>query len=65
MSEDKSEEDKPHIPSRGVSKPPTPKVIAARSQAWNSAAGIVILGGILLLLSVALFISLKCRAEHV
>lgn len=50
-----------HIGSgHGVGKLPTPRTIAAQSQAWNSAARIVILGvalfGLLILAGIALFI---------
>ena len=60
MSDGKPDEDEPHIPSRGVSKPLPPRTIAAQSQAWNSAARIMILGvallGLLILAGIALFV---------
>ncbi|VTR92231.1 unnamed protein product [Gemmata massiliana] len=63
MSKDKSEDDKPHIPSGGVSKSATPRAIAARSQAWNSSAKIVILGVALFCLLVLTGIALFIRPE--
>jgi hypothetical protein len=63
MSEDKPEEEKLHIPSRGVSKPPTPKAIAAQSQARNSITKIWILGGALCILLILTGIALLERPE--
>lgn len=46
-------------------KPLTPKAIEAQSQSRNSCIRIVILGVLLGLLSLALFIAILCRPEHV
>jgi hypothetical protein len=65
--EEEKEKDKAlHIGSgHGVGKPLPPRTIAAQSQAWNSAARIIILGaallGLLILAGIALFI----RSENV
>jgi hypothetical protein len=46
-------------------KPPTPKAIAAHSQSRNSFARIIILGGLLFLLCVALGVALFYRPDNV
>jgi hypothetical protein len=71
MSKDKDPNDGLEVFTTGgrgapnVGKHPPPRTIAAQSRARNSFAGIVILGGILLLLSGALFVSLVWRPDHV
>jgi hypothetical protein len=52
--------DEVEIPSGGGEvkvRPPTPKVIAAQSESWNSFARICIGGGVLLLLCVGMIIA--------
>ena len=63
MSDEKAEESKPHIPTRGVSKPPTPKAIAAQSQAWLSKARTIILGISLLALFILIGMSMFVRPD--
>jgi hypothetical protein len=58
-----------HVDSSGGEvrppKPPTPKAIEAQSQSRNSFARIVVLGGLLLLLCVALGVALFYRPDNV
>lgn len=67
MSEEEDKNKGLHIQKGGVVKTPTltPKTITAQSQAKNSYARIIILGGVLALLCVALFTSIAWRPEHV
>jgi hypothetical protein len=63
MSEEKPADGEPHIPTRGVSRPPTPKAIAAQSQAWIGKARTIILGGSLLALFILIGIAMFVRPE--
>jgi hypothetical protein len=69
MSEEKEKEkDKGlHIGSGGAkaAKPPTPRTIAAQSQAWTNKARTVILGGSLLSLFILIGIAMFVRPEYV